>query len=158
MAIKKGKATRAATKPERKEQAPYQEPEEEEPAPEEQTADEKPSHERAPVCIVCREEKDGSAVKDDPVITTIRGVKTRLGFASNRRLVVCDDCREEHRRRRQDFEKRLVQYGGIGLIILVGLFILTQTLNALLIGVFFLLILLLFSLVQYHPALENEEG
>ena len=159
MAGKKGKQDGKAAKARAKPLAKGREtevPEEDEPIAEEQTTDEKPAGERVPVCIVCREEKEGAPVKDDAVISTIRAVKTRLGLASNKELVVCGDCLEEHKKRRQGFEKNLVQYGAFGLIVLVVLFILTQTLNALFVGVMLLALMLVMSLFYYHPALEAE--
>ncbi|MCX6778476.1 MAG: hypothetical protein NT157_06375 [Candidatus Micrarchaeota archaeon] len=142
------KVAKAGAKPKKGEDAAV--PDEEGPIGEE------PSSDKVSVCIVCREEKEVSPVKDDAVISTIRAVKTRLGFASNKELVVCGDCLEEHKKRRQGFEKNLVQYGAFGLIVLVVLFILTQTLNALFVGVMLLALMLVMSLFYYHPALEAE--
>ena len=73
------------------------------------------------VCIICEKEPQGKAyaVKDDAVVRTIRGVKQRLGIARNNELFVCESCLPVYREKRKKFEKNLVLYVAIGVVIFV---------------------------------------
>ena len=49
------------------------------------------------VCIMCEQEKGGSAVHDDAIINAIRKVKKTFGVAKNNRLVVCAECMPKYK-------------------------------------------------------------
>ena len=75
------------------------------------------------VCIVTGEEVDrGYPVLEDSVIRLIRKIKAKLGTAKNNKLFVSEDHYEEYKKRRAEFEKR-VMYGSIfvAVIFLVGI-------------------------------------
>ncbi|VVC01365.1 Uncharacterised protein [uncultured archaeon] len=76
----------------------------------------------AKVCIVCEKEKSGYPVEDDAVIHAIRRVKQAFKVARNNELVVCEDCLEEHRKKRQKYEKNLVMHVVIAAIVLIIFF------------------------------------
>ena len=74
----------------------------------------------AKACIVCAKNvQKGLAVEDDLVISSIRAVKRKLGIAKNNELVVCPDCVEAYRKKRGEYEKRLVQYVVIASVVLL---------------------------------------
>lgn len=104
------------------------------------------------VCIVCQQQKDGTPVKDDVILSSIRRIKQSLNIAKNNTLVVCAECLEEHKKRRQNFEKSMIQFGGLGLLILVILLLLLQNIQAFLIGIVFAAFTFSLSIIKYHPS------
>ena len=74
----------------------------------------------AKACIICSKTvPKGLAAEDDLVIRTIRAIKQKLGIAKNNELVVCPDCVETYRKKRGDYEKRLVQHVVIASVVLL---------------------------------------
>lgn len=74
----------------------------------------------AKACIICAKTvTQGRRVEDDMVISSIRAVKQKLGIAKNNELVVCHDCFDAYRKRRGEYEKRLVQHIIIASVILL---------------------------------------
>jgi xanthine/uracil permease len=76
----------------------------------------------ARVCIVCEKGKEGYPVEDDAVILAIRRIKQAFKVAKNNELVVCEDCLEEHRKKRQKYEKDLVMHVVVAAIVLIIFF------------------------------------
>ncbi|MDO8340277.1 MAG: hypothetical protein Q7T16_06490 [Candidatus Burarchaeum sp.] len=109
------------------------------------------------ICIICQQEKDGYAVRNDIFIAAIRGIKQTLGIATNNVLVVCNDCASEHRKRRSGFEKTLLQYGVFGAIIGILLLAISLSLSGLLMAAFMVLFMLALAVIHYHPASEAQD-
>ncbi len=107
------------------------------------------------ICIICQKEKKGRVVLDDVVINSIRWLKQKLGIAAKNRLYVCEECVPEHKKRRASFEKTLVFYGAIGVIIILAVLLLSPKIGSLLVAIFFGLFVLALSLLHYVPAVEE---
>ncbi len=75
----------------------------------------------AKVCIICEKEPQGKAykVQDDFVIKAIRWGKRKLGIAKNNELFVDEGCLPAYREKRKRFERNVVFYVAIGVIIFV---------------------------------------
>lgn len=102
----------------------------------------------------------GYPVKEDIVIRSIRKIKRFFGIAKNNRLIVSEEMYEEYKKRRTKFEKTLVQYIALAVIIFiafVGLSLLSGTLSlgTFIISIFIGAFLVLFSLTSYVPAIEE---
>lgn len=110
------------------------------------------------VCIICEKEKGGEPILDGHVIPIIRKVKKALGVAQNNQLVVCSDCFDAHKKRREKFEKTLMQYAAIGVIFFVLLLVLAPKLETFLFGLLIAGFMMLLSLVQYHPSTGTEHA
>jgi fatty acid desaturase len=119
------------------------------------------------VCFVCQKEQrsgQGTPVKDDIVIRAIRRIKKAFGISTGNVLVVCDNCLEESKKRRQKFERSLLTFGGLGAVLGVILLIasilsgksLIAILQSIILLVFLVVVFSLFSLLQYHPAVVIE--
>ena len=125
------------------------------------------------VCVICHTEKKGAPINDDLVIRSIRRGKGWVnGFfrnyapslmrflpdqlvLQNNVLVVCNNCLEEHTKRRTEFEKKLVRFGALGGIIAILLILLARTPGAVLSGLVVVALMLLFALPFYHPSLAS---
>lgn len=128
----------------------------------------------ARVCIICYKElKRGIPVKEDAVLKGIRWGKNlirslleRFGMKVSKGnvLVVCEEHVEESRKRREKFERTLLTFGGLGVILGLILIIVSILSGRDLFGIATSILLLIFlvaifaamSLLQYHPALEYE--
>lgn len=75
----------------------------------------------AKVCIMCEKEPGGKAyaVKDDAIVSTIRTVKRKLGIAKNNELYVCEACLPVYKEKRKKFEKNLVFYAALAVVVFV---------------------------------------
>ncbi|VVB97969.1 Uncharacterised protein [uncultured archaeon] len=77
----------------------------------------------AKVCIICEKEiqpgSDYYRVRDDAIIKAIRAVKQRLGVAKNNELCVDQGCLPKYRERRKKFEKNIIFYVALGVIVFV---------------------------------------
>jgi len=119
---------------------------------------------KATVCISCEKEKPGRPINEDAVIRGIRWVKQKLGIARNNRLVVCADCTQKHIEKRQKFERSMLQYGVLGVILFLAIVALPPLLGgsfnfgSVIAGFFIIVFLLALSLVQYTPALAAEKS
>ncbi|VVC04075.1 Uncharacterised protein [Candidatus Burarchaeum australiense] len=109
---------------------------------------------RRRICIICQQEKAGAAVRDDFFIRTVRAVKKTLGIATNNVLVVCKECEPEHQKRRGAFEKTLLQYGAIGIVIGLVILFLSFNLTGLVVALLMAGFILSFAITRYHPASE----
>lgn len=110
------------------------------------------------VCIICKQEKGGSPVIDDPYIIAVRTLKTRLGIAAGNRLVVCDADIPKYREKRKRFEKYLMWYGFLAFILLVSFIFLSPTLLGFAYLVGGVLLIMSFSLLTYFPSIREEKG
>jgi len=127
---------------------------------EKKKAGRKPESRQSPagksICIVCREEKRGRAVKDDVVIRAIRKIKQAFRVAANNRLVVCDGCLEKHKARRGGFERKLALYGGGGLLIVIVFTLISRTIGGFALSLLLGLFVAALALFSYHPASEGK--
>ncbi len=106
-------------------------------------------------CIICGDPKSGLGVKNDHVLETVRWFKKNVtknekGYA----LVVCKDDYPEWKKRRSKFETRRVLYVGLGVVFAVVAFVLSPKPDTLLVGIGLILLLYLFALLSYMPALD----
>ncbi len=108
-------------------------------------------------CIVCGKTKAGTPVSEDIIIQIIRKIKQAFNVAKNNNLVVCSSCISEHKKKRAEFEKKLVRYGGFGAIIALLFLILSFSLKAILGGLFIFLLMLSFTLTSYYPAIKTQK-
>ncbi len=112
----------------------------------------------ATVCIICKQEKNGTQVYDDFIIKLIRKLKRATNTAQNNKLVVCRGCMEEHLKRRKSFETWFVRYLAIGVIVTAVLVLLTRNLASLLMGALLVLFMLALAIPFYHPSLVAHPG
>jgi len=114
------------------------------------------------VCIYCGAEKNskpqlvqGYPIKEDYVINAIRWIKRKTKTEQGNRLVVCKKHAEEHRKKRADFERRLIMYGGLGVIVMLILLALTLSIGSFVAGLLLLLFFLLMAHIKYVPKAEG---
>ena len=117
---------------------------------------------RKSICIVCGKEKEGREIEEDIVVRGIRLIKRKLNIERGNILVVCDECLEEAKKRRQKFEKGLFTWGAIGGILGIILIIssaLAGGLGRIISSFIFLLILIVvfvcLSFYQYFPKVKE---
>jgi len=109
------------------------------------------------VCIVCGKEKAGHPVQEDPVLSTIRAAKERLGRATGNSLVVCGDDVEAARGKRERFEKYLMWYGLLAAAMFFLVLYSSRSLASIVVGALAAAFLLALSLVNYYPKAELPE-
>ncbi len=118
----------------------------------------------ARMCIVSRKEVpagEGTPIREDAIIRTIRVIKGKLGILQNNELVVSNEALEEYTKKREKFEKMAVIHATVGAILVVafifGPLLLGAPFNPM--GVLFSIILGLLvaalALLSYVPALED---
>ena len=106
----------------------------------------------ASVCIVCKENKKGTPVKDDVMISSIRSVKRALRISSNNTLVVCKGCMEQHMEKRREFEKKVLTYGVLGGALALILIILSRSIQGVVLSLLLVLFIVSLAIFHYHPA------
>jgi len=117
------------------------------------------------VCIVCQKDiagKDAVPIKEDFIIRGIRSFKQFFHIAANNELYVCADDVPVHEKRRGEFERSMIFFGVlsslvviilIGTLLLSGRFDIFAFISAIVIGVFILLLSVVF---KYSPALKKD--
>ncbi len=108
------------------------------------------------VCIRCLKHTRGYAVADDYVIKTIRWVKHKAGVDKGNTLIVCEACLPEHKKKRGEFERSLIIYGGAGVLIAIALVVLNFSISSLLTGLILMLFFLILSHLKYTPRVIEE--
>lgn len=117
------------------------------------------------VCVLCGKETIGYPLKDDLIIKGIRKIKSALKIARGTKLIVCDEDLEKALKKREEFEKKLLTYCGlggiIGIIIVITSIIsgrdIVRILSSLLLLILLIFIFLLFSLAYHFPDFENRD-
>jgi len=120
----------------------------------------------ARMCIVSREEVpkgEGTPIREDGIIRTIRKIKGKLGILQNNELVVSDEKLEEYKKKRSKFEKMAVIHTTIAavfvILLVVGPLLMGAAFN--IVSVFFALVLgvmiVALALLGYVPAIETDE-
>jgi len=123
----------------------------------------KPKTHGKEVCIVCQNEKKGAPVNEDFVINGLRKLKQFFKSSTGYKLVVCNECKETAKKKRQSFEKTLLTYLGLGGIILVVMIIfslisggpLLSILQSIFVLLFLVILLAALSLLNYFPSFEG---
>ncbi len=110
------------------------------------------------ICIVCKKEKKGSRVENDLYLDTIRKIKNRLGIARNNTLVVCKDCLPKAEEKRKRFERTLMTWTILAILLFIMLVVMSQTLQAIFYGLALAVVFILFSLILYFPRVEEHGG
>ena len=115
----------------------------------------------AKVCIICYQEKSGSAVLDDAVIRAIRGIKQRLRMAKGNELVVCPGCMETYRKKRQKYERDIVMHvvlAGVVLVVFVLAPVFTSgfSLSALVLGLVLAALIVALSVFSHCPKIAEK--
>lgn len=115
------------------------------------------------ICIVSGEEvtEKRYKVKDDAIISTIRGLKNKFGLGTNNRLYVSPENYDVYRKKRSKFEQKVVLLGAFGVIVSLfviganlfmrGTFDLVQILSSIALTIF----LVALAFVDYVPAVED---
>lgn len=117
------------------------------------------------VCVICQKERSGAQVKEDFVIKGIRKIKKIFKAATGNKLVVCEECGEIAKKKRQNFEKTLLTYLGLGGIILLIMIVfallsggpILSILQSIVVLMFFVILLGALSLLNYFPSFEGYE-
>jgi hypothetical protein len=107
------------------------------------------------VCVVCRNEKKGMKIQDDPYLETIRKIKRKLGIAQENILVVCKDCLPKAEEKRRRFERTIMTWGVLATFIFVIFIVLSPTLQSFLLGIITAFFFMLFALSSYFPKVEK---
>ena len=118
----------------------------------------------ARMCIITRKEvpkNSGTPVREDAIISAIRKIKGKLGILQNNVLVVSDGALEEHKKKRENFERMAVIHTTVAAILVVafifGPLLLGAPFN--LVGVLLSILLGILiaglALLSYIPALDD---
>ncbi len=106
-------------------------------------------------CIVCAMEKDGIPIREDRVIKTIRFIKKNVFKTEKKnRIVVCKECYEKYKKYRKSYMRRQALYVALGVLFLILLLLISQTIQAVTTGLAMILVLYLLSLLNYTPELD----
>ena len=118
---------------------------------------------KSKVCIFCHQvltSGKAARVKDDPVINSIRGVKKLFHVSQNNELFVCEKDLQNHAEKRTKFEKDMLLFSGLAVVIFLvltvlpifsGRFQVSMFLSSVFIG---FLIILFGVILKYAPAVE----
>jgi Flp pilus assembly protein TadB len=121
--------------------------------------------ENADVCIIGHETVRGKAsrVKDDRVLNLMKAAKQKLGMKlKNNRLFVCEKHKEEYMKKRKGFERNVLLLSALAAVFFVIIFVVNLSsgdvadiLRALLLGVLLVLMVPIFLIFTYVPAIED---
>ncbi|MCK4319617.1 hypothetical protein KAW38_03540 [Candidatus Micrarchaeota archaeon] len=116
----------------------------------------------AKVCLISKKEvKEGYPIIEDPVVQTIRKIKKRFGLLQNNEIVVSPEHLETYKKKREAFERNLVIYSAVAIIVVVVFstlpIILSGTFNFMAVLYSFLLgiMIVLFALMGYLPQVDT---
>jgi hypothetical protein len=115
------------------------------------------------VCISCQKDVSGKMaypVKWDRFLSIILTIKKALHIAQMNELYVCEDCLQKHQERRAAFERSMMLAGvlaGIIILLILSTLILGGRFDAFAFfaGILLAVVMLLFPLFRYAPALEG---
>jgi uncharacterized protein YacL len=109
-------------------------------------------------CIICGEEvKKGSEVVEDKIIEIIRKIKGKFGAVKGYKLLVCENCIEKYEKRRKRFERNVIIYGGLGVVMALFLIVFNFSFASILTGIFLILVMILLALMGYQPRIKKKE-
>ena len=121
--------------------------------------------ENADICIIGHEVvQNGYKVKEDKVIGLMKAAKKRLGMKlKNNRLFVCEQHKEEYKKKRKGFERNVLILSALAAVFFVIIFVVNlmngdvaDILRSLLLGVLLILLVPLFLIFIYVPAIEEK--
>jgi len=115
------------------------------------------------ICISCQKDVAGKKaypVKWDRFLNLILAIKKKLRVAQNNELYVCEDCLQKHQERRSAFERSMMfaaVLSGIIVLLILSTIVLGGKFDAFAFfaGILLALVILLFPLFRYAPALEG---
>lgn len=108
-------------------------------------------------CIICSKENvKGFPVVEDKIIGLIRTLKSKFGIVKGYKLMVCNDCEKEYEKKRKTFERNLILYGGLGVVIALLLLFLNFSIGSFLSGLLLFIVLIILALLKYVPRIEKE--
>jgi hypothetical protein len=107
------------------------------------------------VCVVCGKEKKGVRVEEDPVIETIRSIKERLNISTKNTLVVCKECLPKAEEKRKRFERSVMTWGILAVLVAVLLLLISFSIQSFLLSIITALAFMLLSLLSYFPKVEK---
>jgi hypothetical protein len=121
----------------------------------------------ANICFICEKEVEkGYKVKDSFVLETIRKIKQKFKILKNNQLYVCENCLENYKKRRANFERNNKINLAILIIITIIMFLiplingLDLSIGNIISNIILLIILAavlgLLSIFTYVPAIEKE--
>lgn len=109
-------------------------------------------------CIICSKENvQGIPVIEDKIIEVLRTIKSKLGIVKGYKLIVCKDCEKEYEKRRKTFERNLLLYGGLGVVIMIFLMFLNFSIGSFLSGLLLFFVLIILALLKYVPKIEKQK-
>jgi len=117
------------------------------------------------ICLICEKNREGTPIKEGHVIKLIKKIKQTFGIAKGSRLVICSSCMQEYTKRRTGFEKTIMIWMIIGLILALLLVVPPILLGDNILGilrsigvsiVLIIVLLVLVGLVRYIPSLEKK--
>ena len=116
----------------------------------------------AKVCLISKKEvEEGYPIVEDQVVRTIRKIKKRFGLLQNNEIVVSPEHLETYKKKREAFERNLVLYSAIAIIVVVVFsvlpIVLSGTFNFMAVLYSFLLglMIVLFALMGYVPQVDT---
>lgn len=109
-------------------------------------------------CIICGEEiNTGNEVIEDKIIEFIRTIKSKLGVVKGYKLYVCDNCLETYEKKRKRFERNVLLYGGLGLVLTLLLLFFNFSIGSFLVGILLFLVMILLAIMGYVPQIKKKE-
>ena len=116
----------------------------------------KKSFKKKGVCIVCHKNKMGYPIESDYMIDGIAYVKKLMKTYKGNKLVVCEDCFDEYKKKRERFVRNLLLYGGIGAILGLLLIFTNLSLQSIIFALFLELIMLILAHMSYVPKVMDD--
>ncbi len=116
----------------------------------------KKSFKKKGVCIVCHKEKMGYPVETDYMIEGIARLKKLMKTYKGNKLVVCEDCFDEYKKKRDKFVRNLMLYGGIGAVLGILLILTNLSVQSFLFAIFLELLMLVLAHMSYVPKVVND--
>jgi|GEM_PF-3396879 len=121
--------------------------------------------ENSDICIIGHEVVQGGyKIKEDRVINLMKAAKKRLGMKlKNNRLFVCEKHKDEYIKKRKGFERNVIILSALAAVFFVIIFVVNlmngdvaDILRSLLLGVLLILLVPLFLIFIYVPAIEDK--
>lgn len=109
-------------------------------------------------CIICGGEiSNGNEVIEDKIIEIIRAIKSKLGVVKGYKLYVCENCLEPYEKKRKRFERNVLLYGGLGLVLTLLLLFFNFSISSFLVGILLFLVMILLAVMGYVPQIKKKE-
>ena len=110
---------------------------------------------RKSYCMICGRQKEGIAIKEDPVIEVIKWYKANITRnVKNNRIVVCRECYPKYKKMRGRYESNQRLLMVLGALFFIFGIIISLSLTTIAFSMAVVAFLYLISLLLYMPALE----